>query len=401
MRFEIKKDLKQPAADKERLSSTAWLKIGLICLITIFVAVGLWLSYASVLKTDLTKGNASLDIWLIIRTYGLFVIAMAGMAIISLLVQPRRIGLACLGLFALTPLIVFPLTPLTFAAAALLLIGSLQFDAHVRHEVARRIRFAPVRSTHFGLGLLVALILMAAALLAYVSADKTLRERSTTSTGAVINLTSQLANQWLPSQLPDYNPNEKFSDFFTRNFLKVVAYTPGNQPAVAGQLSLPEMPGTFNPKEMIPVVSPEDADKLMSQLPPDVREEIGTDPAKFKAVLEEPRWADFRREYESYQDQVLPKLSLEANGQTPLSEVVQLFIAKTLAPKIERYEDSILPIFSLSIYLILQLFAFIHIFFITALISACVGLLRLTRVVKIKAVQADVQVATLGETPRH
>ena len=216
MRFEIKKEAKQPAKETQALTSNVWVKTAFICLIPVLLTVWLWFSYRSILNTDLTVSNVSLDIWLIIRAYGLWLVASAGMAVISLLVRPRRIGLACLGLFALTPLTIFPLTPLTFAAAALLLIGSLQFDAHVRHEVARRIRFAPVRSTHFGLGLLVALTLMAAGLLTYVAADKTLRERSTTSTKAVINLTSQLANLWLPSQLPDYNPNEKFSDFFTR-----------------------------------------------------------------------------------------------------------------------------------------------------------------------------------------
>jgi hypothetical protein len=378
----------------QRIAPAQRPKVGMLALLAVGANILLWFFTHSLL--NLRADHTPFDLWFwIIGSFACFFIALAFVGIVALLVHERTIARGILLLSAFAYLVWFRLGWYSFISIVLLLLAFWQYDWQVKVEESLRVKFSVKKSMRHGLSLTIALCLLAVSLTFYGNTIQK-NDMAGTSLDPLTEIVGNTANQVLALQVPDYNPRETVDDFLLRVMSEQVKkQMSGEQKELVEQTDF-NLKDLQNPEKFLQTVSDEDLESILQSLPPDARADVGDDPKKLKQFLEQGN-ATIQQGLDEGRTQLLAQLKIDAEGSTPIGEVIKQFIGKQIDTILGPYAMFIPPLLALTIFFTLSIFTFLYAFLIKLLAAIIFFIFRVTKFTRIRTITTDVEVATLGE----
>lgn len=364
-------------------------KVGLLAILCILSGLLMWFFYFNLLKVDFSE-STRFDLWFWpIGSFVSFFFLVAFVAITALLVHERLISRSIFVLTALTYLVWFRLGWYTFFSLGLVLLALWQYDWQIKEEESLRIKFSVTKSMRHGLSAVIALILLAVSLTFYGHSIQN-QPIMGSSLDPITEVSGNIANQLLALQVPEYNPKETLDDFLFRiasqQTKKLLDQRGGGQ--VSGSFS--------NASSLVDELAQVDFSRVASLLPEEVRRQVENDPERLKAALTEQANASVKQEFTKVRNKLVTDLGIAATGVTPMGEVLKQLIGKQLTSFLGPYEYFIPPLLALTIFFSLSIFTFLYAAIIKLFAFIIFSIIRASRFVQIRTVDAKVEVATLG-----
>ncbi len=384
----------QPAASVSTENDALW-KVLLLGILTVFAGLAFWFFTSLLLSSGtelLTTGAGRIRLIVTFISFFLF-IAFSGLT--GMLIRRQLSVFSIMVLAALAYLPFFGLSALTLLAFLAVLVGLTQFAWHLKTEQRERLRFSVSKVLRPGIGLTITLLLVAVSLTWYAMTTKRAGP-SASPLEAFVNSAANTTNRVLASQVPGYNPSESLDAFLLRQAL-TQAQKESNRILEEQGVAVPTE-SSDESTDIVQQIGNVDLQALFSQLPAEVRAQAGTDPEALKQQLMQEGNARVEQELAQARDELLSNLQIEAEGNTPMGEVIRQFLFKQISRYIGPYEKFLPTLLALSLYFTLQVFAFLYVLFITMLCEFLFWLLKAAGVVSIQRVDAQQEVPTLNHS---
>lgn len=379
------KNTKPQTMYKEPLTSHANKKIIGLGVVTLAVHVAFWFFFGQVLAAVTRSSFDTSDLATVGLTFILFLGTISMTALLSVLVQERRIARGILVLCALSYLAIFGFSSFTIVAVLLLILGVLFYEWSIKRETADRVRFSVGPSAQAGLGLTITIFLIVLAVTFQGALARSVVSGSTTD--ALLKFSGGIVNKILSAEVPNYDQNETLDTFLSRVIATQADQTVQDQTKAHG-IDLGSLTG-LKPDAIVEGLGGVPATDLLNLLPADVQSRVGANPQELTDALNAQANSVYAAAYTAMRDQVIAKLGVTATGSTPVGEIVNKVVAKNLQPKVGAYAKFIPSIFAVSVFLLLQIFSFLYAWIVVLLALFFFTLLKATGFVHLEKVEVE------------
>ena len=373
----------------KRLTSGQRVRVGILAAFTVFSSTLLWMCYHTVLAIGLTHA-----LWWIILSFLSLFLFVALVAIVALLVHERMIAWSIYILAILTHLIWFRYGWYSSIAVLLLVIGCLYYDWQIKTEESLRIRFSVSKSMRYGLSTTIALVLLAISLTFY-GHSVAKQQLAGSSLSPLHEMAGNTVNQAIALQIPDYDPKETVDDLLYRLMTAQIKKQVEGEAQDRG-VQAPEIDFS-NPAASFEQLSNLDLSAIINELPPEIRSQVGDDPEALRQYIQDRGNAMIESRFVTERNKILSDLGVQAQGSTPVGEVVKQLVAKQLEKFLGPYEVFVPPLLALTVFFTLSIFIFLYAGFMKAFATLIFAIIKGTGFVKIQTIDAEVEVATLSD----
>ncbi len=393
---------KRPHNENIKLAISVWSTkernvVAVILVLMLLISALLWMTTQTILTGGVAPSIDAIRWTTILVAFLLyfFLIALAGVS--AIIVRSRWIMRGALALLALLPFAWFGFSLPTVIAAILLFVAFWQFDWNVRIETMHRTHFAVLKSLHYGLGFAVSLSLLAISFLFYSAVERS-QSSTTTPVDAAVEGASSAVNQILLLQVPSYDPTETVDALLRRLALpqieKAVRKGAANVTPDSGKNDNKE-PSLTNPAQLLDMLGMSGAQAVLQELPQNVRDELASKPQDIETILAGAQEQTVNRALAELRDQLLQEMKVDANGATPIGDIIQQLLDSSLRPKLTPYQHFIPPVLALAMFVILQLFHAVYIPLIIVFAALIVSLLKVCKILHIRTVQQPVEIVSI------
>lgn len=392
---------KRSRNEKTEIPPTAWSAkeksvVAIVLAVVLIVSGLLWTTARTILTGEAAPSLEEIRWPTIIAAFTLYFCLIALAGVIAIIVRSRFLTRGAYVLVAALPFVWFGVSFPTVIAALLLFISLWQFDWNVRTETAHRTHFAVFKSLHYGLGFAVTLSLLAVSFLFYSTVERS-RPQAATPVDAAIAGASNAVNQILALQVPSYDPAESIDALLRRTVMPQLENIITQGIAQAGNKGENEgtEPSLTNPAQLLAMLGTTGAQAVLQELPQNVRDELEKNPQDIEKILAETQQQTIDQALASFRDQLIGQLKVDADGSTPIGDVVKQLLDRTLRPRLTPYARFIPPVLALVMFVILQLFHAVYVPLISILAALFIGVLRAAKVLRVTTEQQPVDVVSI------
>lgn len=372
-------------------------KVIILAVLTVISGIIAWhsLSFAFKLETSDSFPIVKVILSLI---YPLMALCgfLALVALSAVLIKRQLIRLGIWFTSSIPILFFFPFSPWLLIIALLVVIDFIYFAIRLRHELNSYVKFALTKLLRWGLGLAVAGIILAISLTYYIVTTVEQRDTGKEAIDSLVESSTKLANQIIPSQVEGYQPDMTLDDF-------IFQISAGAAENISGELNK-QIQQSFGDsyeenadalvKELRRKVESGEIDEAM--LPPEIQNNLYSEKLTTQDLISsEQVQALFQEQINSARDQLLKNLDIEASGSDKMSDVLTKIIRKYAFQFIGPYEKFITPLMAISLFFALSIFGFLYQALIKLIALAVFKVLNAVDFIKIKEEKKSVQIVTL------
>ncbi|MFH1597541.1 MAG: hypothetical protein ABIB97_00525 [Patescibacteria group bacterium] len=298
-------------------------------LMTLIIAIFFWLAVFAAFQMEFAFDTLSLVGWSsLVYSLLAFCLLLTFLGIFGTLVRNKMVVYLTVFLVAVVPFFFFIKGYYSLFIIVSCTMMFWFYTKYCRDETDGRYKFSIVRSTYFGLPLVVIVLLIALSLSYYVAMTHD-DEDGTKLKDSINTIVLNSLNKVMESRMEDYDPNMALDDWL-------------------GNLQIQEVFSTL-PEFLGPEVISEDLKNEIEQS------------AEYQEALSEAEEQAKAEVIVSLRNEFLKQFEIEAEGSDPISEVLTKWVDQTIGDFVTPYTKFIPPVLAISLFLVLRLLTPIYI----------------------------------------
>lgn len=363
-----------PKVEKKKIHvKIPWAKSAILMVLTLLSSFLSWHLLSSLLGMNFLGDKRWIEYFYqdllasLVFTFLAFFLMISLVAVSSMLIRPKWLNTINLAIAALIYFVFFGFSLYSSTAFVLLFLSFLFYSLRIGHETGDHINFSVHRSMRFGLGWLVAFLLIVISL-SYFQIVTLQNKSMDRFNNALVSYAAEIMNRIFTAKLDGYDADMTLDEFIVKFGTENLADSLLKKPEGGGPLSMLEGLGE--------IFSPEQKKEIEEMAEAEV------------ASMEQAMINQLR-------DEFVAGLGIEATGQESMRVIVRRMVATQYVEYLSPYDSYIPTMLAFSLYFILQVFSFIYIALIKLITIIIFSILRLVRFVKIEEVEVKAERALL------